>query len=80
MENFQEMAAQFLAAKAGIQVHSGEQLGKVWVQLIDDTAVREKMGSAARKLSERNRGATARTLDRIACLLAAQENQQEHPA
>ena len=33
MENFRDMAAQFLAAQAGVQVKSGEQLGKVWVQL-----------------------------------------------
>jgi len=73
MENFREMAAEFLAAKAGIQAHTGEQLGKVWVQLVEDTAVRERMGKAARALSERNRGATVRTLDRIAAVLAGQE-------
>ncbi|MGB0036250.1 MAG: 3-deoxy-D-manno-octulosonic acid transferase [Candidatus Acidiferrales bacterium] len=72
MENFSEMAAQFLAAHAGIQVTSGAQLGKVWVQLIEDNAIRERMGKAARKFSERNRGATARSLERIARVLDAQ--------
>ena len=66
MENFREMAAQFLAAKAGIQVSSGPELGKVWVQLVEDNSARERMGAAARALSERNRGATERSLDRIA--------------
>ena len=65
MENFHEMASQFLAARAGIQVTSGTQLGRVWVQLIEDDAARQRMGKAARELSERNRGATARSLERI---------------
>jgi len=69
MENFQAMAEQFLSARAGIQVSSGTQLGKVWVQLIDDNATRERMGRAAREISERNRGATARTLARITGIL-----------
>jgi 3-deoxy-D-manno-octulosonic-acid transferase len=69
MENFQEMADQFLSARAGIQVSSGSQLGKVWVQLIEDNTTRERMGAAAREISERNRGATARTLEHITAIL-----------
>jgi 3-deoxy-D-manno-octulosonic-acid transferase len=69
MENFQEMAEQFLSARAGIQVSSGTQLGKVWVQLIEDNATRERMGRAAREISERNRGATAKTIERITAIL-----------
>jgi 3-deoxy-D-manno-octulosonic-acid transferase len=69
MENFQEMADQFLSARAGIQVSSGTQLGKVWVQLIEDNSTRERMGRAAREISERNRGATARTLEHITAIL-----------
>jgi 3-deoxy-D-manno-octulosonic-acid transferase len=65
------MASQFLAAQAGVQVTSGPQLGKVWVQLIENDGLRERMGAAARGLSERNRGATARSLDRIAGVLGA---------
>jgi 3-deoxy-D-manno-octulosonic-acid transferase len=72
IENFRDMAAQFLAAQAGIQVSSGMQLGKVWVQLIENSALRERMGQAALKLSERNRGATARSLDRIGAVLEEQ--------
>lgn len=74
MENFSEMADQFLAARAGIQVTSGPQLGKVWIQMIEDAAIRERMGKAARELSERNRGATARSLERIGALLRSSEN------
>ncbi|MGH9747322.1 MAG: 3-deoxy-D-manno-octulosonic acid transferase [Candidatus Acidiferrales bacterium] len=69
MENFQAMADEFLEARAGIQVASGSQLGKVWVQLIEDDASRERMGRAARELSERNRGATERSLQRIRAIL-----------
>jgi 3-deoxy-D-manno-octulosonic-acid transferase len=72
MENFREMAEQFLDARAGIQVRSSQQLGKVWVQLIEDDAARARMGKAARELSERNRGATAVSLERIAGILDAE--------
>jgi 3-deoxy-D-manno-octulosonic-acid transferase len=76
MENFRDMAAQFLAAKGGIEVSSGPMLGKVWEQLVEDQSTREKMGAAARALSERNRGATARSLDRIAAVLGRHERQE----
>jgi hypothetical protein len=46
-------------------------LGKVWVQLIEDKTIRERMGRAAREISERNRGATAKSLAFIATLLEA---------
>jgi 3-deoxy-D-manno-octulosonic-acid transferase len=69
MENFSEMAEQFLAANAGVRVSNGPQLGKVWVQLIENDGLREQMGRAARELSERNTGATARTMERIGKIL-----------
>ena len=69
MENFREMAAQFLSAQAGVQVNSGEHLGRVWVQLIENEALRKKTGNAARALAERNRGATARVIERVTALL-----------
>jgi 3-deoxy-D-manno-octulosonic-acid transferase len=68
MENFKEMADQFLDAHAGVQVSTGPGLGKVWIQLIQDNAMRERMGAAAREISQRNRGATERSLDRIAAV------------
>src|ERR1700690_4183290 len=69
MENFREMSNQFLSAGAGLQVASGQELGKRWVHLIEKDALRERMGKAAQKLSERNRGATERALDRIGAFL-----------
>ncbi len=71
MDSFREMAAQFLSARAGIQVRSGEQLGSVWVQLIRENELRERLGNTARQLIERHRGATERTLAEIARLLNA---------
>jgi len=72
MENFRDMSGQFLTAQAGIQVSSGEQLGRVWTQLIQNEPLRDRMGQAALKLSERNRGATVRSLNYIATLLGEQ--------
>ena len=71
MENFREMAEQFLDAHAGVQVKSGQQLGKVWVQLIEDSVMRERMGQAARAIWDANRGATERSLERIAAIVSA---------
>jgi len=71
MENFRAMAAQFLAARAAVEVSSGQQLGKVWLQLIEDKALSERMGNAACELCERNRGATERVLEAIAGVLSA---------
>jgi hypothetical protein len=39
--------------------------------LIEDNVARERMGNAAQELSARNRGATARSLERIAAVLEA---------
>jgi 3-deoxy-D-manno-octulosonic-acid transferase len=71
MENFSQMAEQFLAANAGVQVSNASQLGKAWVQLIENDPLRERMGRAAGELSSRNAGATARTLERIGEILDA---------
>lgn len=73
MENFSEMAEQFLAANAGVQVSNGPQLGKVWVQLIENDTLRERMGQSARELSSRNAGATARTMAHIRKILDARQ-------
>ena len=74
MENFREMAAMFLEAGAGIQVHSPEDLGVAWIELIQDKTQREQMGAAARALVERNRGATERSLEHIAAFLAGAQS------
>jgi 3-deoxy-D-manno-octulosonic-acid transferase len=69
MENFRDMAQEFVSDDAGIQVRTGEQLGNTWVKLIRDTAARERMGRKAKELAEKNRGATARTIEKVATIL-----------
>ncbi|MGA8103506.1 MAG: glycosyltransferase N-terminal domain-containing protein, partial [Candidatus Acidiferrales bacterium] len=69
MENFSDMAGQFLQQSAGVQVSTGESLGKAWMGLIEDRGLSERMGGAARKLVESNRGATSRSLQRIVAIL-----------
>lgn len=76
MENFRDMAARFSSTGAGVQVSSAAQLGKVWVDLIQYPSRSAEMGRKARGLVEANRGATARTLARIAELL---ENLSQSP-
>jgi len=69
MENFREMAAQFLRAGAAIQVSCPEELADAWVELIQNGARREQMGRKARELVDQSRGATERSLKRVAALL-----------
>ena len=69
MENFSEMAAQFLDAQAAVQVASGPQLGKVWLQLVDNPELNQRMGQAALEIATRNRGATQKTVERILATL-----------
>jgi 3-deoxy-D-manno-octulosonic-acid transferase len=75
MENFRDMAEEFLDAHAGVQVKNGQQLGKVWVQLIEDSVMRERMGKAGRAICEGNRGATERSLERIAAIVSALDSE-----
>ncbi len=69
MENFSEMARLFLENLAAVQVWSGPDLGQRWIELIGNHERRKRMGRAAQALVEANRGATERSLARIAALL-----------
>ena len=70
MENFQEIADQFLAAGALVQVPSPAVLTAEIMGLLSDTARRERLGQNARGVIEGNRGAVARTVEALAQLLA----------
>jgi 3-deoxy-D-manno-octulosonic-acid transferase len=72
MDNFREIAASLLEAGAAIQVDSSAQLGAAWLGLLEDAPRRAQMGAAAREIVERNRGATAATLDRVAAIIESQ--------
>jgi len=72
MENFREIAAGLLAAGAAIQVNSAAQLAAAWSGLLENAERSAQMGSAARAIVERNRGATAATLDYLAAIIEPQ--------
>ena len=70
MENFRAMAEEFCAQNAALAVHSGNDLGRVWLELLADEPRGAAMGQAARRLVERNQGATEHTVDRLATILS----------
>jgi 3-deoxy-D-manno-octulosonic-acid transferase len=76
MENFRDMSAKFLAAGASVQVKSSEDLGATWVSLLRDPDRAAKMGTCARDLVDRNRGATERVLQRIEEVLRLDRGQR----
>lgn len=69
MENFRDMAARFLDAKAAIQVRDAEELGAAWLRLLNEPEAAARMGEGARALVAQNRGATARVIEHIAVIL-----------
>jgi 3-deoxy-D-manno-octulosonic-acid transferase len=69
MQNFAEIADQFLANQAAVQVRSPDELTDVVTRLAGDPVERARIGAAARALVEANRGAKARTLEAIAELV-----------
>ena len=75
MENFAEIAEEFLANGAAIQVPSDHELDEAIVSLMSDPVQRARLGAAARALIEANRGAREKTLAVITALLPPQERQ-----
>jgi 3-deoxy-D-manno-octulosonic-acid transferase len=69
MENFHEIAAEFLANGAAVQVHGDRELEQTVVGLMGDPVRRARLGAAARALVDANRGAKDRTVAVIADLL-----------
>ena len=69
MENFQEIADEFRAEGAMVQVASPEELGPQIAALLLDSGRRGQIASRARELVERNRGAVARSADALVALL-----------
>jgi len=70
MENFEEIADQFLSEGALVQVASADELGREVSALLLDDGRRGALGERARELVGRNRGAVRRTTDALASLLA----------
>jgi len=70
MENFQEIADDFLAEGALVQVRSAEELADEVALLLADTLRRDAIGERARGLIHRHRGALRGTVDALAGLVA----------
>jgi 3-deoxy-D-manno-octulosonic-acid transferase len=71
MDNFRDIAAALLESGAAIQVDSAADLSAAWAELLENAPRRAHMGLAAREIVERNRGATAATLHRLAAVIDA---------
>ena len=69
MENFQEIADQFRAEAALVQVGSVEELAREVAALFLDGDRRRRLGDRARELVARNRGAVRKTADALSSLL-----------
>ena len=70
MSNFREIAATFLRADAAAEVRSPAALVEFAQRMLDDPSARRAYGERARRTVEENRGAAARTAERILELLA----------
>lgn len=70
MENFQEMADEFLAEGALVQVRTAEELADAVAALLADGPRRDAIGHRARALIDKNRGALRGTVDALAGLVA----------
>jgi len=79
MVNFAEIAREFLAEGAAVQVQSARELDEVLVQLLTDPVRRARLGAAARALVDANRGSRDRTLAAIARLVPAGRGATIHP-
>lgn len=63
MENFQSIAEEFIAARAGIQVPDAAGLKRAVAELVAQPAQRAEITAAAQRVLTANRGAVGRTLD-----------------
>lgn len=70
MTNFREIASTFLENDAAVEVRSPAELIAFATRMFDDDAARVAYGDRARRTVEKNRGAAARTAERIVELLA----------
>jgi len=62
MENFREISSQFLDAAAAVQVQNADELVAAVDRLLTDAAANAVLGEKARRIVDRNIGATARVM------------------
>jgi 3-deoxy-D-manno-octulosonic-acid transferase len=79
MRNFTEIAREFLAHGAAVQVHSAREFEETLVDLLRDPVRRASLGAAASALVEANRGAMHRTVDALTRLLPPGRPATIHP-
>lgn len=77
MQNFAQIAEQFLEADAALRADSSIELGRVWGHLLSSRELRQQVGGAAQRLMESKRGATARAIQVIDELLAAGDGSKQ---
>lgn len=65
MQNFREIAGNFLAREGAIQVHDAAALESALMQLLGDSARRENLGRNALQVVRQNLGAVERTVEMI---------------
>ena len=70
MHNFQEIADQFRAEGALVEVRTSDDLAREVTSLLTDEVRRRSVGERARALVEENRGALAATVEALAGLVA----------
>jgi 3-deoxy-D-manno-octulosonic-acid transferase len=70
MANFQEIADQFRAEAAMVEVSSADELAREVLSLLTDDERRRRLGERARNLIDRNRGALRGTVDALSGLVA----------
>src|SRR5258708_4036022 len=80
MQNFKEIAEEFLANGAAVQISSDRDLESELLGLITDPVRRARLGAAARALVEANRGAKAKTLDDVHEVLPSAGDAGRRPA
>ncbi len=71
MNNFQDVAALFKDARAGIEVPDSDGLARELLCLLEDPALRERTGTAARQIVQSQTGALERTLAAVRTRLEA---------
>lgn len=65
MENFPDIAEEFRARGAVVEIRDGEELAGAVLRLAADAAARKAIGGKGRELAEARRGATARAVEAI---------------
>jgi 3-deoxy-D-manno-octulosonic-acid transferase len=68
MENFRDAAMLFLQEDAALEVQDADGLARAAQDLLADAERQRRMGAAARRLLERESGATGRVLEALAAL------------